>query len=422
MICSIRHGARTGSIDIISSKSYAHRLIILASLAKNASRIECRGTSRDIEATVSCMNALGASIVRTGDMIYVEPIVNKPCGIRELNCGESGSTLRFLLPIIGVLGAEAVFNMEGRLGERPLAPLDGVLCAHGMAIQKQGARLYCSGQLTAGEYAIDGNVSSQYISGLLMALPLLCHGSTLAVTGRLESGAYVDITLDTLKAANAAVVCGDNGRSFAIQGGCGYNMPAVCRAEGDWSNAAFFLCMGAVSHRGITVTGLNASSRQGDRQIAAILRQMGADVCIGGESITVKRNKLTPITVDASQIPDLIPAICALAAAAEGDTHIINAARLRLKESDRLKSTADMLAALGVGVTELADGLTVHGTGHILGGTVDSRNDHRIAMAAAVAACAAKGNVSIRGKECVSKSYPAFFDVLDTLHTEGEHA
>ena len=422
MTRTVKRGARTGSVDIISSKSYAHRLIMLASLAKSAVDIECRGTSKDIEATISCMNALGANIARTGDTIHIEPISAAPEGICELHCGESGSTLRFLLPIVGALGAEAVFIMEGRLGERPLAPLDAVLGAHGMAIQKQGARLCCKGRLIPGEYAIDGGVSSQYISGLLMALPKLNADSTLTVTGRFESGAYVDITLDTLKAANAAIAYGEDRRHYAIRGGCGYAMPARCRAEGDWSNAAFFLCMGALSRGGITVNGLNAASCQGDRQITAILRQMGADVRTEGESVAVRRNKLMPVTVDASPIPDLIPTICALAAAAEGDTRIVNAARLRLKESDRLKSTADMLSSLGVGVTELADGLIVHGTGRIAGGTVQSFNDHRIAMAAAVAACAAEGDVSIEGSECVSKSYPAFFTALDTLNTEGENA
>lgn len=180
--------------------------------------------------------------------------------------------------------------------------------------------------------------------------------------------------------------------------------------------------MGALSRGGITVNGLNAASCQGDRQITAILRQMGADVRTEGESVAVRRNKLMPATVDASPIPDLIPTICALAAAAKGDTRIVNAARLRLKESDRLKSTANMLTSLGVGVTELADGLIVHGTGRIAGGTVKSFNDHRIAMAAAVAACAAEGSVSIEDSECVSKSYPAFFTALDTLNTEGENA
>ena len=161
MTRTVKRGTRTGSVDIISSKSYAHRLIILASLAKSASNIECRGTSKDIEATISCMNALGANIARTGDTIHIEPITAAPEGVCELHCGESGSTLRFLLPIVGALGAEAVFIMEGRLGERPLAPLDAVLGAHGMAIQKQGARLCCKGRLVPGEYAIDGGVSSQ---------------------------------------------------------------------------------------------------------------------------------------------------------------------------------------------------------------------------------------------------------------------
>ncbi len=413
--------SRTGSVQIIASKSYAHRLIILAALNDRPVDILCNSTSNDIEATVRCMNALGANITHTEHgIIHVEPLKSAPKRACELDCGESGSTLRFLLPVVGAFGAKVRFIMHGRLGERPLAPLDTLLTRHGMRIKKKDNVLHCSGRLRAGEYSIAGNVSSQYVSGLLLALPLLKDNSTLRVTDALESSAYVDITLSALRLANAAVTASDM-HHYDIRGKIGYSLKDRCIVEGDWSNAAFFLCMGALSKSGITVLGLNADSRQGDKKIVDILSEMGAEIIMQGDSVTVKRGTLKPVTVDASPIPDLIPAICALAAAAEGNTLITNAARLRLKESDRLASTKNMLASLGVNVTELCDGLIVHGTGHLRGGSIDSCNDHRIAMAAAVAACAADGEVTICNSECVNKSYPTFFEELAALDTEGEN-
>ena len=420
MTHTIQPGSRTGRVNIISSKSCAHRLIILAALAKSASTITCRGTSADIEATIDCVTALGVRVTRNGDTISVEPIHKVPDGLCELHCRESGSTLRFLLPIVGVLGAKAVFIMEGRLGERPLKPLDQVLTAHGMNISKDGNRLYCSGSLTPSEYSIDGGVSSQYISGLLMALPLLYSKSTLDITGRLESAAYIDITLNALSLAGAVPGCSSDRRHYDIAGKSEYNL-GTCSAEGDWSNAAFFLCMGALSKLGITVCNLNPASCQGDRKICEILSEMGADVQIRANEVSVKRRELKPIEIDASPIPDLIPALCALAANAIGDTRIINAQRLRLKESDRIKSTLNMLMSLGVNAEETPDGLIIHGTGKVRGGTVDAYNDHRIAMAAAVAASNASESVIIEGSECVKKSYPAFFETLETLAAEGEN-
>ncbi len=413
-------GTRTGKVNIISSKSCAHRLIILAALAKSASTITCRGTSADIEATINCVTALGARVTRNGDMISVEPIHAVPNGLCELRCSESGSTLRFLLPVVGALGAKAVFVMEGRLSERPLAPLDRVLTAHGMRIEKEGNRLYCSGLLTPGEYSIDGGVSSQYISGLLMALPLLRGKSTLDITGRLESAAYIDITLNTLSLAGAEPGYSIDRRHYDIAGNGEYNL-GICSAEGDWSNAAFFLCMGALSDPGITVCGLNPSSCQGDRKICEILGEMGADVRICANEVCVKRRDLKPIEIDASPIPDLIPTLCALAANACGETRIINAQRLRLKESDRIKSTLNMLLSLGVDAAETSDGLIIRCTGKVRGGTVDAYNDHRIAMAAAVAASNASESVIIQGSECVKKSYPDFFEALETLSVQGEN-
>lgn len=406
-------GPRTGSIRIPASKSQAHRLLICAALGREAVTIHCRGISKDIAATIDCLNALGADIQINGGTISVSPIEAAPEGLCHLHCGESGSTLRFLLPMVGALGAEAVFHMEGRLPQRPLRPLDDVLTDHGMTIRQENDRLYCGGTLTSGAFSLPGNVSSQYISGLLMALPLLNSASTLTVTGGLESAAYVTMTEDTLRRGGVELRRTEN--TWRISGGQRPRFPAELIAEGDWSNAAFFLCMGALSDDGITVAGLDVHSSQGDRAVLSILEAMGARVSLAGDSVTVRRGTLNGVAIDAGPIPDLIPVLCVTAAGAVGDTQIFNAGRLRLKESDRLRTTAALLTALGGSVEEQPSGLIVHGTGCLRGGAADAGGDHRIAMSAAVAACLCDRAVTVTGSECVAKSYPDFWDDLASL-------
>ena len=383
MIEILQPGFRTGAVHIPASKSQAHRLLICAALSQNETVIRCRGISRDIAATADCLNALGAEIWLRGEDLTVRPITQKPQGTRHLHCQESGSTLRFLLPLTGVLEADAVFHMEGRLPQRPLHPLDQVLTDHGMTIRQNHDLLYCGGRLRPGEFSLPGDVSSQYISGLLMALPLLNEGSALTVTGGLESAAYVTMT------------------------------------EGDWSNAAFFLCMGALSPEGVTVHGLDLASSQGDRAVLNILAAMGARVSTENGSVTVRRGELKGVAIDAGPIPDLIPVLCVTAAGAEGDTQIFNAGRLRLKESDRLRTTAQLLTALGGSAEEQPNGLLIHGTGRLRGGIADSCGDHRIAMSAAVAACLCESPVTVQGMACVSKSYPHFWEDFDALKGGG---
>ena len=406
-------GPRSGAVDIPASKSQAHRLLICTALGQAPVTLRCRGISRDIAATISCLNALGAGIHAEGEVLTVQPITNTPNGVCHLFCGESGSTLRFLLPVVGLLGAEAVFHMEGRLPQRPLHPLDEVLTAHGMTIRQEDDLLYISGRLQPGDFALPGNVSSQYISGLLMALPLLNSGSTLAVTGELESAAYVTMTEDTLRRGGIALR--KSGASWHISGGQRCRFPAQLSAEGDWSNAAFFLCMGALSPEGITVRGLDLASSQGDRAVLNILAAMGAKISTEEDAVTVRRSTLTGVAIDAGPIPDLIPVLCVTAAGAEGDTRIFNAGRLRLKESDRLSTTAALLTALGGSVEEQPSGLIVHGRGRLTGGTADACGDHRIAMSAAAAACICEKDVTVTGSECVSKSYPRFWEDLQAL-------
>ncbi len=414
---TIPPGARTGRVHIPASKSQAHRLLICAALGEEKTEVVCDGISADIAATAKCLRALGAAVEETEAGFLVSPIKKVPEGRCELYCGESGSTLRFLLPIVGALGVQAVFHREGRLPQRPLAPLDSVLTAHGMTLSEDGDLLLCSGQLQAGNYEIAGNVSSQYISGLLMALPRFAGESRLAVTGTLESAAYVAMTEDALRLSG--VEFSKNGASYAIPGGQRFRLPARTAVEGDWSNAAFFLCMGALAKEGIRVEGLNLKSSQGDRGVLDVLRAFGAAVSEEENAVTVRRGTLRGVTVDASPIPDLIPVLSVVASVAAGETRVENAYRLRLKESDRLQSTANLLRALGGRVEEKEDGLVITGVPTLHGGAVETQNDHRLAMSAATAACAATGEVTVDNDACVAKSYPRFWEDYGSLKGEG---
>ena len=414
---TITPGARTGRVRIPASKSQAHRLLICAALGEEKIEVVCDGISADIAATAKCLNALGAKIEETKTGFLVSPIEKVPEGRCDLYCGESGSTLRFLLPIVGALGAQAAFHREGRLPQRPLAPLDGVLTAHGMTLSEDGDLLLCSGQLQAGDYEIEGNVSSQYISGLLMALPRLRTDSMLTVTGKLESAAYVAMTEDALRLSE--IEFPKNGSTYTISGGQKFHLSARMVVEGDWSNTAFFLCMGVLSKEGVTVEGLNLQSSQGDRGVLDVLRAFGAEVTEHGNAVTVKRGVLHGVTINAAPIPDLIPVLSVVAAVAAGETKVENAYRLRLKESDRLKSTANLLHALGGQVEEKKDGLVITGVPALHGGAVETQNDHRLAMSAATAACAATGEITVDNDGCVAKSYPRFWEDFGSLKGEG---
>ena len=405
-------GARAGAVTIPCSKSQAHRMLICAALSDVPSCLCLNATNDDIAATVRCLRALGAEIDEQDGTLHIRPLSGSMTSA-QLDVGESGSTLRFLLPVLGALGVSAEVRMHGRLPERPLSPLQELLQAHGMTLRRCGDVLHVSGQLTAGDYTLPGSVSSQFVSGLLFALPLLSGESTLTVTGELQSARYVAMTEHALRAAGITVQ--KTGQNYHIRGNQAYHTPAVQTVEGDWSNAAFFLCMGALSKVGITVRGLAQDSLQADRAILELLTRFGAEVRVDGTSVTVQRGTLRGITVDAGPIPDLIPTVSVLAALAEGETHIENAARLRLKESDRLATTAALIRALGGQVREGPDTLTITGVPMLQGGTADAAGDHRIAMSAAVAACGCAGTVMVTGSECVAKSYPAFWDDFSSL-------
>lgn len=417
MIKVVKAGERSGLVTVPASKSWAHRLLIAASLSRDPSVIICDGSSADIDATADCLRAMGAGIDVCKERISVVPInrnhINNDCGEVRLCCRESGSTLRFLVPVVGALGLNAVFVMEGRLPQRPMDAYFDCLSEHGMKFNKEDNLLHISGQLNPGKYSIPGNISSQYISGLLLALPLLNKESTLEITGSVESADYIRMTESALKAAGYEAVLRNN--TYTIGSANLYNMPGECRVESDWSSASFFLSMGALSQGGINVCGMNPDSAQGDRRILDILKEFGADISVSKDCIKVKYGHLKGIRLDASQIPDLVPVIASVASLAEGETVIYNAERLKLKESDRLATTESMLRALGGDVTKTDDGLIIRGQRELEGGECESYNDHRIAMAAAVAALRCKKDVTVKGAECTAKSFGSFWDKADSL-------
>ena len=382
-------GERRGAVRAPASKSAAQRLFYCAALGAEPCEIACGPLSEDLEAMLACLAALGASVDVSDGRVRIEPIRLVPARELVLPCGESGAALRFLPPLVGALGAQAVLERRGRLPERPIEPLAEELRRHGMTIAEEGSALRCSGRLHGGDWTLPGGVSSQFISALLLALPLLDGDSALTITGRLESAPYVSLTEQVL--------------------------PPTLAVEGDWSAAAVFLAMGALSEKGVAVSGLDPASAQGDRAVCELLRAFGAEVSVGSDCVRVCKKDLRGLRFDVSQMPDLAPVAAALGALAEGETRIVNAARLRLKESDRLHTTAAMLASLGADVTELPDALILRGKSSLPGGETRSFSDHRVAMAAAVAACGCEGGLTLRGAECVGKSYPQFWDDCRSL-------
>ena len=393
MIARIIPAKLQGRIAAIPSKSEAHRSLICAALSDEPTTLYMGPGSEDIEATIRCLNAFGASIRREGETLLVEPIREIPNRC-EADCGESGSTLRFLLPVAGALGIDASFRMHGRLPERPIFPLDRELCMGGCELARpERSILRITGKLRPGAYELPGNVSSQYISGMLFALTLLNGESTLAVTGKTESAGYIEMTLQSMAAFGAQPR--NTGSGFAVPGIGRYSSPGSARIGGDWSNAAFWLCMDAIDGCSVQVTGLNPDSAQGDKRIM--------------DEVEKLRSAKDSTVIDAADIPDLIPTLAACACARRQNAEVIRAGRLRIKESDRLLAIARTLNALGGCITETENGLIIDGSHPLRGGEVDSFGDHRIAMMAAVASAGCKQEVIIRGAEAVNKSYPGFW-------------
>lgn len=389
MDLTIIPGKLSGTITAIPSKSQAHRFLICAAFADTQTQLICPDTNRDIEATADCLRALGADIERTDSGYLVTPIRVIP-EAAVLNCCESGSTLRFMLPIVGALGADATFRMEGRLPNRPLSPLWEEMERMGCSLSRPTqTTIRCTGKLRPGIYRIDGGVSSQFITGLLFALSLLDGSSTIEIQGTLESKPYVTMTQKALS------LFGIETHDFSVKGSEKFLSPGSIYVEGDWSNGAFFLAAQTLGNE-ITVYNLDSDSPQGDRA--------------AGDLLPALKEK---ITISAADIPDLVP-ILAVAAGANNGAVFTDIRRLRLKESDRVATVTSMLEAIGGKAEATEDTLTVYGTGYT-GGVVNSCNDHRIAMSAAIAATVCTAPVTILGAEAVNKSYPRFWEEYSRL-------
>lgn len=405
MNIAIRPGALQGSVAAIPSKSDAHRLLVASALAHDSTKLHIGFRSADIDATISCLRALHAPLLDKPDSLTVFPIQKLPIN-PVLDCGESGTTLRLLMPVAAALCERVSFTGRGRLPERPVSELLACLRAHGVTADAPRLPFTLTGKLHIGTFEIAGDISSQYISGLLFALPLLAGDSELLLSSPLQSEGYASMTLAVL--ARFGVRAERTAQGYFVPGKQSYRSPGIIDVEGDWSNAAFFLAAGALGN-GVSCTGLSQFSAQPDRAMLELLRRFGAEVACDAHAVTVSPSPLAGIVADVSQTPDLLPILAVLGSVAGGETRLVNARRLRLKESDRLAATANMLRALGARVRELPDSLIVTG-GTLTGGSVDCCNDHRIAMAAAIAASVASGTTTLCGAECVNKSYPSFFE------------
>lgn len=395
-----------GTVNVPPSKSDVHRAIICAAMANGVSRISPVALSNDIKATIGCIKALGADAVLENNVLIVDGTNMYKNKTALLDCGESGSTLRFFIPIAAVGNINATFVGKGKLPQRPIGIFTEALPKAGTVCKTEGGLpLEIKGQLKSGIFEIPGNVSSQFITGLLLALPILEGDSEIVLTSPLESVGYIAMTIRTMKQFGVNIDTTENG--WHIKGGQSYK---TCdyTTDGDWSQAAFFMVLGAVSGK-VTVKGVAKDSTQGDKKCAEILARFGAKVTQLDNEVTVEKGELKAITIDASQIPDLVPVLSVCAAFAKGTTKIINAERLRIKECDRLKATAELLNNLGGKVKELSDGLEITGVSSLKGGNVNGYNDHRIVMSAAVCAARSDGDITATFAMSINKSYPDFY-------------
>lgn len=409
-----------GSVKIPPSKSMAHRAVICASLSDGVSKISNLELSDDIIATINAMRSLGAVITDKEDCLEVEGIKSKDLLSerdyeRVIDCNESGSTLRFLIPIALAFEGVTRFVGRGNLGKRPLDTYYEIFDNQGIHYEyKEGILdLIVSGLLKRDEFRVKGNISSQFITGLMFSLPLLDGDSKIIITTELESKGYIDLTLSALKDFGIEVINNDY-KEFIIKGNQKYRSRDY-RVEGDYSQGAFFLSADALGSE-IEILDLKKESLQGDKEVIDILERMGADIKVNENSITINECNLKSTIIDASQCPDIIPTLSVVAALSEGRTEIINAERLRIKECDRLTAVKEELSKLGAKIEEKKDGLIIDGIKEFEGDVeVWSHKDHRIAMSLAIASTRCKSPIILKDFECVSKSYPNFFEDFKML-------
>lgn len=391
----------SGAVTPPPSKSQAHRLLIAAALAEGESTLHNIARSQDIEATLRCITALGGSWTETSPgTLTVTGIGGRRFSggeLPRLDCGESGSTLRFFIPIALAVAGSGIFTGHGRLMERPQGPYFQLFDKKGIFYEQKDGVLTVRGALTPGEYVLPGNVSSQFFTGLLFALPLLDGVSAVVSSTEIESQAYITMTLEAMRQAGVPVAERPGLRSFEVLHAAYH--PFAATVEADWSQAAFWYAANFLDSR-VEIRDLNPDSGQGDKVVSEFYWQLARP----GDA-----------EIDVSGCPDLLPPLAVMAAVRSGTTRFVNAARLRIKESDRLSTITAAMTALGAEVHEEPDRLIIVGKPSLPGGTVDCANDHRIAMMAAIAATGCTGPVTVLGAECVQKSYPDFWEVYKTL-------
>jgi len=411
---TIKQSILKGRVKIPSSKSISHRAVICAGLSQGVSNIGNINFSQDIDATIEAMKSFGVAVEKREASLKITGAAEIDVGESAIDCFESGSTLRFLIPVAALTGKKVVFSGRGELVNRPLDPYYRIFDEKHIRYSTTDGKLPLNieGSLNSGEYRIRGDVSSQFISGLLFALPLLDGDSKIMMASELESKAYVDLTVDMLKKFSVNV---DNlgYKEFRIKGNQKYKA-VDCSVEGDFSQAAFWLVAGTLG-ADVECLGLNLSSLQGDKAILDIIEQMGGRIEVSGDSVRALPSKTKGITFDASECPDLVPVVTVLASLSEGTTEIVNAARLRIKECDRLKAICTELNKIGADIEETEDGLVIRGRNQLKGGTAQSWGDHRIAMSLAIASIRCSEPLVIEDSSSVRKSYPEFWNHFKML-------
>lgn len=403
-----------GEVNIPTSKSVAHRMLICASLSKGESIIRNVSMSNDISATISCLNNLGAKITIEDNIIKVIGIKEKDIKKVELDANESGSTLRFLIPLSSFLANEVKFKGSEKLISRPLKIYKELYKKENLHFDLDSNELLISGSLNDNYYKIDGSVSSQFISGLLFYLPLLNHDSIIEIVGDYQSKSYTDLTIDALKLFGVEVIEREEGRKLLIKGNQEYKPVDTC-VEGDYSQAAFFLVLGAINND-IKVNGLNLDSKQGDKDIVRVLKESSVNLEISGNYIISKKSNICSKDINLKDIPDLGPILSVLFANANGNSKLYNAKRLRYKESDRILATETELNKFGISISSDEDNIYITGKKSFEAkDVIDSHNDHRIFMSAAILSTISQSPVIISNYECINKSYPEFLNDLIKL-------
>lgn len=398
----IKRSCLKGELSAIPSKSFAHRILICAALADGQTTVKGIIPSEDIEATLGCLESLGALAIREGDKIAINPLKRAKNAV--LDCNESGSTLRFMIAVAAALGGEYTFTGAGRLAERPNGVLISALEKGGVSVQGRGLPLKICGKLSGGEYEIDGGVSSQFVSGLLLASPLIGEDITIKIKGELKSKDYVNITLAVME--KFGVKAESASGKYFVRGGQRYRSAGEIEVEGDWSNAAFILAGGLLTGE-TAVVGLNPQSIQGDKAVLGAFEALGGRVKYEKGAYIAQKSPLFGAELNVENMIDAAPILAFLCAAARGKSVIRGVERLKLKESDRLAAIIDSVNSVGAAAYMDGDALVIEGNPDLRGGIIDGVNDHRIVMSAAI--LGAYSGVKIMGTEAVKKSYPAFF-------------